>query len=265
MAIYSHNSFKFIGCATILLSDALDKDKAWILANPKEEISNTHIEKLAKLLNRRAMHEPLAYIRKHCEFYNREFIVTVDVMQPRPESETIIEELLLVIEEGRVFGTQEPILHISDVGTGSGILGITAALEIPKSEVELLEINEKAAAIAKSNVDLFTLKISVKKSDLLQNASSKIDVILANLPYVPDEYEINTAAQYEPHIALFGGPDGLNIYRKLFIEAAQYTYKPLLIIIEAFPFQHEKLREIAKKSKYKLYRSQDFIQLYILA
>jgi release factor glutamine methyltransferase len=251
--------------AIILLSDLFSKDKAWVLAYPNTELSKAQITKLNYLLNRRAKNEPLAYIRGRCEFYSREFQVSAAVMQPRPESETIIEELKRLVKEGVVKPTKNDKVHITDVGCGSGALGITAALEIPNSTVELLEIDKKAAEVAKMNVDLFTIKARVVISDLLRNAREDIDVLLCNLPYVPDDYVINESARFEPRIALFGGPDGLNVYRSLFRQIQKRSQKPLLILIESFPFQQQKLCEIAQKSGYTRLQTNDFVEVYIKA
>ncbi|HXR50388.1 MAG TPA: HemK/PrmC family methyltransferase [Verrucomicrobiae bacterium] len=241
----------------ILLEDATGKDRAWLLAHPEFELNDKQVKVIKNVLKRRAAHEPLAYIRGHTEFYGREFLLNQDVLEPRPESETMIDLLKKIMQPDRK-------QYIADVGTGSGALGITAQLELPDGLVELLDIDQKALKVAKMNVDKFTLNISVKQSDLLAKASPKQDILLCNLPYVPDGFQINPAAMREPRIAIFGGPDGLDVYRKLFNQVEELADEPLYILTEALPVQHELLRDIAESHDYTLLTSEDFIQVFQL-
>ena len=262
--------------ALVLLEDSTGKERSWLLAHPEYDLSASQVASLQNLLSRRASHEPLAYVRGKIEFYGREFIVTSAVLQPRPESETMIDLLkqlpLFTGKEGHMSTQNRDLparsnnaaktVKIADIGAGSGALGITAALELPNTSVELLEIDENAIEVAKMNVDLFTITISVIKSNLLANSKQAYDVLLCNLPYVPDSHTVNKAARHEPDIALFGGPDGLDLYRKLFRQIDDLENKPLYILSEALPPQHAKLVEIALKSGYKQLKSADFIQVF---
>ena len=259
--------------ALVLLEDVTGIDRAKLLAEPDMELSPEQVGKLEKLLNRRARHEPLAYIRGKTEFYGREFLLTPAVLEPRPESETMIDLLkelaagsMAVPGSGHLKTKNSPAevpgWRIADVGTGSGALGITAKLELPNSQVELLEIDPNAIKVAKTNVDKFTLNISVIKTDLLDGSNQNYDVFLCNLPYVPDYYQINTAALHEPKIAIFGGPDGLDLYRKLFDQIKKLQHHPLYILLEALPPSHQQLTEIARQASYDLIKTEDFIQLF---
>lgn len=241
--------------ALILLEDVLKKDRAWLLANPATEISPAIHGVLKKVLSRRVQHEPLAYIRGKAEFYGRDFVITPAVLQPRPESEAMIEELKTLPN----LGTQP---RIADVGCGSGALGITAALELPNSAVTLLDIDRQALQIAQTNVDKFTINTTVRRQNLLLNDPSRYDVLLCNLPYVPDDYPINDSAAYEPPVALFGGQDGLNLYRSLFSQVAATHSEVLYILTESLPSQHDALAGIAKRNHYDLVTKNDFIQVF---
>jgi release factor glutamine methyltransferase len=152
--------------------------------------------------------------------------------------------------------------RLADVGTGSGALGITAKLELPETQVELLEIDPNAIKVAQKNVDLFTIPIITTSSDLLQNAQQTNDLLLCNLPYVPDGYAINPPAMREPRLAIFGGPDGLDLYRRLFSQVENLKHKPLYILCEALPPQHELLASIAQSAGYNLQQTDDFIQVF---
>lgn len=255
--------------ALVLLEDVTGKDRAWLLAHPEHRLPAAQQAELTKLLKGRAKHTPLAYLRGTTEFYGRNFVITPAVLEPRPESETMIDLLgglssagKLRAENGKEGGN---VLKIADVGAGSGALGITAKLEFPKGRkvvVDLLEIDPEAAKIAKTNVEKHTTSISVIRSDLLEGSAMDYDVLLCNLPYVPDGHTVNQAAMHEPRIAIFGGPDGLDIYRRLFKQVSGLKKQPLYILIEALPPQQDSLRTIAEQAGYGLEKTDDFIQVF---
>jgi len=256
----SEDSFKTAGIssarldALILLEDSLHKDRAWILAHPETKISQAVAGRLSRKVERRARHVPLAYIRGHTEFYGRRFKVNRHVLEPRPESETMIELLK------RLKLPDRPA--IADVGTGNGAIGITAALELPGSTVDLYDISAGCVSVAKHNTHLHELHLHVRKMNLLSRPLRPYDVILANMPYVPDKWQINQAAMAEPKIAIFGGKDGLDVYRKLFAQLGRFTWKPSYVLTEALPPQHEKLAAIAAAHGFNLRKSDDFIQVF---
>jgi release factor glutamine methyltransferase len=238
----------------ILLEDALDKDRSWILANPHKIISSTKLKNLSTKLKKRLAHLPLAYVRGHTEFYGRKFMVNRHVLEPRPESETMIELLI------KLPLPKKPA--IADVGTGSGCLGITAALELHDPNVDLFDIDASALAVARHNQVLHELHLHTRKANLLSRPLRPYDVVLANLPYVPDHYKVNQAAAMEPRIAIFGGKDGLEVYRKFFAQLQHFTWKPKFVLTESLPPQHEKLDDIAKSHGFKAQRSKDFVQIF---
>jgi release factor glutamine methyltransferase len=238
----------------ILLEDITKKDRSWILANPDHKLSNTQLKRLESRIKRRATHLPLAYVRGHTEFYGRKFLVNRYTLEPRPESETMIELLLKLPISTKA--------KIADVGTGSGALGITAALEFSNPNVDLYDIDASALAVARHNLALHELHLHTRKSHLLRRHIRNYDVVLANLPYVPDHYKINQAAAMEPRIAIFGGKDGLDVYRSFFAQLHRFQWKPKYILTEALPTQHDKLAEIAENYNFKLYKAHDFVQIY---
>jgi release factor glutamine methyltransferase len=248
----------------VLLEDVLGLNRAWILAHEDTKIESAKLTRLEKLLKQRTLHQPLAYIRGKSEFYGREFVISPAVLQPRPESEAFIDLLKELISDRSIVLNSPRQLHIVDVGTGCGAIGITVSLEVPNCQVELLELDQQAAAIAKINVDKFTLNLSIIISDLLTHSSDNLDILLCNLPYVPDDYKINQAAEYEPRIAIFGGPDGLILYRKLFNQVRNRTIKPLLILTESLPFQHQALQVIGQQAGYRLLKTDGLIQAFQL-
>lgn len=238
----------------ILLEDILDRERSWILAHPETILTNYQKNKLNKQIELRKNHLPLAYIRGVSEFYGRKFKVNRHVLEPRPESETMLTLLRKL-----------PLPHkpiIADVGTGSGCLGITAALEIPKSKVDLYDIDSSALAVARHNAHTHEVHIELHKRDLLSRPTALYDVVMANLPYVPDSWDINRAAAHEPRLAIYGGEDGLAVYRRLFSQLSAYTWKPEFVLTEALPPQHPALENIALANGFKLQELSDFIQIF---
>ncbi len=242
--------------ALVLLEDTLQLDKSYLLAHPEAEIAPQHLETLANHLERRDQHEPLAYIRGHAEFYGRRFEVSPDVLVPRPESESIIEMLMKhAALDARV----------ADIGCGSGALAVTAALELHTS-VTAVDVDEACLEITKHNAQTYSAMITLRRGDLLQPfLGSELpapDVIMANLPYVPDKYSINEAARHEPALALFAGSDGLDLYRQMFNQVQQFTSLPKLIITEALLQQHDDLAIIAQNTGYKIIDIDGLVQVF---
>lgn len=255
--------------AILMLEYSLNIDRAFILANPERKLTSENVAKLNNVFSRRLRHEPIAYIRGFCEFYGYNFLVNSHVLIPRPESENFINALK-TLYANKVNIKLSPKKHshsnvswsIADIGTGCGALGITAKLELPNLSVDLIDIDRKALKIAKSNVDKFTLNVNLKQSDLLINLSKLYTVLLCNLPYIPDDLTINKAAEFEPTLALYGGQDGLDIYRKLFKQLSQSTIKPLYILTESLQFQHASLAQIAAQFDYYLTDTLGLVQVF---
>ncbi len=237
----------------VLLEDELGKDRAHLLAHAELELTVAQINRLDTKIGTRAMHVPISYVRGHTEFYGRDFLVSPDVLEPRSESETMIDLL-------KVLKIKQPFI-LGDVGAGSGALGITAKIEIPKITVEMLELSQAAIKICKLNKQRLKCDILITKSNLLNASKLSHDVLMANLPYVPDSYEINRAALNEPRMAIFGGPDGLELYRKLFDQLRDKKHVQY-VLTESLPFQHDELESIAKKSDYLQKSEDDFIQVF---
>lgn len=246
----------------VLLEDASGHDRAWLLAHPEFELAAAVENSLNAKLSRRTQHVPLAYIRGRTEFYGREFQVNEHTLVPRPETETMIELLRHVaVHDWQQMGGAV----IADIGTGSGALAVTAKLEFPEAEVMATDIDENCLRTARRNARNLHADITLARGNLLEPLP-KLDwpftILLCNLPYVPDDFHINTAATHEPRRAIFGGADGLDCYREMFGQIAGLDAKPLYIFTEALPPQHEALDAIARGAGYGLRRTADFIQFF---
>jgi release factor glutamine methyltransferase len=244
----------------VLLVDVLAKDRSWILAHLDEELLTTQADALWASISRRQKHEPLAYIRGKTEFYGREFIVNRHVLEPRPESETIIE----LLKQSTVTTPSE---HIIDVGTGSGALAITAKLEAPIANVTAIDIDPECIKVARKNAEKHGADITLLEGNLLSPLTETLGsdtslTLLANLPYVPDAHQINQAALMEPRLAIFGGEDGLDLYWQMFSQIREFNLLVTTLITESLPFQHQKLTDIAEQFGYQQVIEDDFIQVF---
>ena len=240
--------------ALVLLKDALHTNRAHLLAHPDQKLTEEQIAVLAEQLERRSRHEPLAYIRGKTEFYGRDFYVNEHVLEPRPESETMITLLK------QLYGKQQ--VKLADIGSGSGALGITAALELGLNSVYLHDIDPKTLEVARRNAEAHKVHAEFVQTNLINNYNADYEILLCNLPYVPNDFHINTAATHEPKIAIFGGPDGLDLYREMFAQIVKLPWKPASIFTESLPPQHPELTQIAAAAGYELSKSEDFIQLF---
>lgn len=241
----------------ILLEDATGKDRSWLLAHLEHELSNTEVQALEQSLNQREHHMPIAYIRGRSEFYGRDFILDEHVLVPRPESEAFFDLLRTIPLAGAS--------SMVDVGTGSGALAITAKLEFPEAQVYATDIDEACLGIAHSNANALHADVNFVRADLLEpldnrSLSPSVDIVIANLPYVPEAYPINAAAAHEPKLALFAGEDGLDLYRQLFTQLDSRDVRWLLC--ESLTEQHLALAQLAGRHGYRLRSTSGLIQLF---
>lgn len=249
--------------ALVMLEDALRKDRSWLLAHPEHTIQGATLGMLDVQIERRSNHEPLAYIRGKSEFYGREFIVNKYTLEPRPETETMIDLLKELVNSQQLTVNSSTVV---DVGTGSGCLAITAKLEFPDLEVCGTDNDNKCIQTAIKNAKKQNASIDFLQGDLLEPVFPSMVsgkwVVLANLPYLPDSHTINESAMFEPMSAIFGGPDGLDLYRRMFAQINSMKSKPAYVLTESLPFQHKDLEETASNSGYKQTNQEDFIQVF---
>jgi release factor glutamine methyltransferase len=200
--------------ASRLLEAVLGRDAGWLLAHANDELEPLERERFEAALARRDHGEPVAYIVGSAGFFGRTFAITPDVLVPRPETEHLVE---LALDRLRL----RPRPWFCDVGTGSGILAITLACELPGAGGVAVDVSPAALAVARKNAATLRVadRIDFRTGDLLEPAvpAGPFDCIVANLPYVPSA-QIAVApdpTSFEPRLALDGGPDGLDLYRRL--------------------------------------------------
>jgi release factor glutamine methyltransferase len=197
--------------AEVLLADALGADRARLYV--QRDVPDAVVARFAELLERRGRGEPLQHLRGKQEFFSRDFAVDPRVLIPRPETELLVETALRSIA-----AIERPA--VLDVGTGAGAIAITLALERPDARVCATDVSEEALAVARANAHrLGADRVALRQGDLIDPfAAERFDLVVSNPPYVPSA-EIDTLAAevrlHEPRIALDGGRDGLEAYRRL--------------------------------------------------
>jgi len=241
--------------ALVLLEDTLEKDRTWVLAHSDYEIPTDKLDDVNSLVERRIGREPLAYIRKKAWFYGRFFYVDANVLIPRPESETIIE-LAKEIKPKTVV----------DLGTGCGCLAITLALEFPGIEVIATDTSSQALEIARKNTYSHGVKIQFKKAYLLDDLleESGPDLLVANLPYVPEGLITSPEIETEPKEALFAGESGMDLYESMWAQISTSLHKPTNILTESLETQHSQMNTLAARSGYGLTKAEGLIQQFEL-
>jgi release factor glutamine methyltransferase len=199
--------------AEVLLAHATGSDRTWLYAHSDEELREAWWIHYGRYLHERLKGKPTQYITGRQEFYGREFRVTPDVLIPRPETEHSIEAALQLAPAPKT---------IADIGTGSGAIAVTLALET-SARVVATDISEGAARVAGTNARRLGAAVDFVVCDLGSALpSGRFDLVVSNPPYVP-ESDLNTVQKevrdYEPRVALLGGGDGLDVYRRLIPEA----------------------------------------------
>jgi release factor glutamine methyltransferase len=203
-----------------ILEIATGLTRVQMLAQPDRLLREEEAGAFQGMIAQRRGAVPIQHLRGSQEFFGRDFSVSPDVLIPRPETEHVIEEVL------RLYPDRNAPLKIADVGTGSGILAITLALEYPQSNVTALDISPAALREARSNAKkLGAERVVFVESDLLLALNGQhFDLIVSNPPYIPLREASSLhreVVQHEPHLALFGGDDGHDIFRRLIPEASE--------------------------------------------
>ncbi len=233
--------------AEVLLRQVIGMDKAQLYLRMDEKIEAEAERRFWKLLEQRARREPLAYITGQKEFWSLDFSVTPDVLIPRPETEVLMEVAL-----GRVRQRRKSQVKIADLGTGSGIIAICLAKELPEAQISAVDISSAALRVARANAERHGVaeRIRFLNGDLFAPLAGErecFDLIVANPPYVRSgdlaalEPEIR---EWEPIAALDGGKDGLDFFRRIASECRDYLTATGEVMLEIADGTGEAVAEI---------------------
>jgi len=231
----------------LLLADILQCSRTKLKTNNHQKLTHSQILKFLNYLLKRRLKIPFAYITKHKTWSDFEIEVNKHVLIPRDETEILCHHIL----EQNI----KPA-SILDIGTGSGCISLFMAQHFPESQISALDISHKALKVAQKNAKTNHFKnIDFIKSDLLEICSQKdcYDLIIANLPYVPEKLNISAEVKCEPNQALFSGPDGLDHIKQLKQELKTKKIIFQQLWLEFLPSQQKSIKEIFKNYKIQFF------------
>ena len=238
--------------ASSLLAFALDKPSAFLIAHPEYELTTDETERFESYVARRANREPFQYITEQQEFYGLDFEVTPDVLIPRPETEILVEEAIRELNKLKELNTLRE-LTVCEIGVGSGCISVAILHNVPNVTAFATDISIKAISVAQRNSENHGVadRLTFIAGDLFAGIDHKFDLIVSNPPYIPDadlsdmQKEVRN---FEPHNALFAGPDGLDIIRRIVSEAPEHLNPGGLLLIEIGFGQSKVLRDLVDPS-----------------
>jgi release factor glutamine methyltransferase len=231
----------------LVLAFVLGKNREYLLTNNREVLSDDQLRRFYDFYDRMAAGEPVAYLLGKKEFFGLEFSVDKRVLIPRPETEHLVERVL-----GYLKGATNESVSILDVGTGSGCIAVALAKNLPAARVTGTDISQDALDVAAMNAGKNGVAGRVRfiKSDLLEQVRDRFEIVVANLPYIGEKrfsFVSKSACDYEPHVALFGGDDGLGLYGKFLDQLSRKPWRPKLLAGEFGFLQRDELEALFVK------------------
>ena len=233
----------------IILSKILKEKREKILINLKQEIDQIKVSIFKKLVKRRSFKEPLAYIFKEKEFWNKLFEVSKDTLVPRPETELMVERLVKIYKGKKI--------RILDVGTGSGCILIGLLTELKHSNGIGIDISNKTVSIAKKNANKLlpnkNVKFFINKIEAINLGI--FDLIVSNPPYIKSSLLVNLdkgIKLYEPKIALDGGNDGLDVIKKVIYKSVEILKISGMLALEIGNEQQFEVSKILTKKNFRI-------------
>ena len=237
-----------------ILAFLLKKDVSYLAIHP-EEIVETKIETdFNEAIQKKQAGIPLQYITNMQEFMGTNFYVDENVLIPRPDTEVLVEEVIKLAKE-------KENIAILDMCTGSGAIAIALAEYLTNAKITASDKSKKALVVAQKNAKNTKTSIQFIESDLFCNIKNKFDIIVSNPPYIESDVIkcLDKEVQKEPMMALDGGKDGLDFYRKIAKQARAYLNEDGYLALEIGYNQKEKVKELLKKEGYReIYSKKDF-------
>lgn len=233
--------------AFLYLLELTNKEAHNLYMEYDEEMSEQQVVEFEAGIDRLVAGEPLGHVLGFEWFYGYRFKVNEDVLIPRPETEELVANILASYDE--YFAERNDVVAV-DIGTGSGAIAVSLKKEEPRLHVMATDISEKACEVAKINAAENKAAITTMVGDMLEpliDRNLKVDILISNPPYIPqDEVMEESVVNYEPHVALFGGEDGLKFYRIIFENAPKILKEKAMMAFEMGYNQKEALHSLAK-------------------
>jgi release factor glutamine methyltransferase len=223
--------------AEVMVMNVMRLPRQDIFAHQEDEVSGQQERELAEMVRRRLTREPLAYIMGYKEFYGINLLVNSNVLIPRPETETMVEHALFMA----LMGMESRELVVADVGTGTGNIAINLAIHLPAARIYALDVEDAVLDVASYNIRAHNVadRITLAKGDLLEPLPEPVDLVVANLPYIPTGRipTLQPEIQWEPSGALDGGQEGLDLLQRLVSQADGKLKKQAVMLLELDPEQ----------------------------
>ena len=251
----------------LALGQVLNLSIPELILNKDEEIINKDYKKYKKIEKKLNKGLPIQYIFKKAYFYSDEYYVNKNVLIPRPETEVLVEKTYKLIKNE--FKNQK--INILDIGTGSGIIALTLYKLNNSNSITATDISKKALKVAKKNQKKHNTNIKFIKTDLYKGISDKFDVIISNPPYIKNNSKQveKKVIENEPHIALFGGKEGLDYYERILKNIRQIIKEKHIIAFEIGENQGKRIRKIVNKylpnDKVKIEKDYNGLERYVFA
>jgi len=218
--------------AELLLAHALHRDRAWLKAHPEAELTQFQVADFESFISRRSEHIPVVHLTGTREFYGLDLAVTPEVLTPRVETEQMVDwAIKYAPSNGRLI----------DIGTGSGAIAVAIAAHRPDLHITATDLSDRELAVARRNAKAHGAAITFIESDLWQNVTGQFDVVVTNLPYLRTDADLMPEVQREPAVALFGGTDGLDLYRRFLSRLPAHLTPGGYLFTECDPWQHADL------------------------
>jgi release factor glutamine methyltransferase len=223
---------------SLLLEKVTAKPRSWLLAHGDEELKESAARAFMDLIDRRAQRTPLVHLTNTREFYGLDFYIDERVLTPRVETEKMVEYAITYAPRGS---------RLIDIGTGSGAIAIAIKRHRPDLEVWATDVTNEALAVAEKNTKIHQVAIKFIKTSLFDHIEGDFETVVTNLPYLRDDArtELMPEVQKEPAVALFGGSDGLDLYRQLLQQLPTYLTPGGYLFTECDPWQHAALIKAA--------------------
>jgi release factor glutamine methyltransferase len=236
--------------AQVLVAFLFNQPRSWLIAHGEDTLDSEKSERLAGLIPRLSVGEPLSYILGRQEFFGREFMVNRDVLIPRPETELLVEHAVAYIHDNIQYIQPWKII---DIGTGSGSIAISLATSIPGLKVTATDFSSKALIVAQFNAKKAGVEKSIHfiQADLLEHPelAGKFQVLLCNPPYIPTKALSDlSVSNYEPNIALDGGEDGMEIIRRIIASIKSRLATEGLFLMEMESSQGARVKSLAESA-----------------
>lgn len=235
----------------ILLAHILNVEKEYLIIHDNEVLLSLQENEFFEKVNKLCSGVPIQYLTNSQEFMGFNFYVDENVLIPQPDTEILVENVISIIKNLQKSCQKE--ITVLDLCTGSGIIGVCLKKYLQNVNVLSSDISSNALEIAKKNANLQNVKIDFIKSDLFENIDEKFDVIVSNPPYIKTDKinELSKEVKNEPRLALDGGQDGLDFYRKIIKESTNFFRKTGYLALEIGYDQKEAVENLFKNFKYK--------------